>query len=80
MSYNTAFTSLPIIVLGVLDKDFNVEFLLKYPQLFWRGISNYEFNAKIFGKWLFSGLIHGLLIFFLLIYGIKCESELDFYI
>ena len=48
MSYNGIFTSLPIIVLGVMDHDLNVDYSLKYAQLYSRGFNNYEFNAKIF--------------------------------
>ena len=48
MSFILIFTSLPIIVLGCLDLNLDNFFSLKYPQLFWRGISNFELNFKTF--------------------------------
>ena len=34
MTYNVVFTSLPVIVLGVLDFDFNIVYSLKFPQVY----------------------------------------------
>ena len=34
MTYNVVFTSLPVIVLGVLDFDLNIVYSLKFPQVY----------------------------------------------
>jgi len=64
MSYNTAFTALPIVVLGVLDQDLSVETLLNSPALYSNGIHSLQFNARIFLKWVLYAVIQSMLIFF----------------
>jgi len=38
MSYNVAWTALPIIVLGILDKDLPGNVVLKFPSLYLNGL------------------------------------------
>jgi len=48
MSYNMVFTALPIMVLGVMDYDLDVTYSLRYTPVYYEGISNSRFNARVF--------------------------------
>ncbi|KAK9063424.1 hypothetical protein SSX86_017294 [Deinandra increscens subsp. villosa] len=47
--YNVFFTALPVIILGLLDKDVSASLSKKYPQLYKKGIENAFFNWKVVG-------------------------------
>ena len=46
--YNLAFTSLPIILMGVLDQDVDDKVSLAVPQLYKRGIERLEWTQTKF--------------------------------
>ncbi|MQL83085.1 hypothetical protein Taro_015571 [Colocasia esculenta] len=63
--YNVAFTSLPVIALGVFDKDVSASICLKYPLLHQDGVRNILFSwSRILG-WMFNGFCGSILIFYL---------------
>ncbi|XP_024989606.1 phospholipid-transporting ATPase 3 isoform X2 [Cynara cardunculus var. scolymus] len=47
--YNVIFTALPVIIVGLLDKDVSASLSKKYPQLYKEGIDNAYFNWKVVG-------------------------------
>ncbi|KAJ9554377.1 hypothetical protein OSB04_018422 [Centaurea solstitialis] len=47
--YNVIFTALPVIIVGLLDKDVSAALSKKYPQLYKEGIENAYFNWKVVG-------------------------------
>ncbi|KAI3516355.1 hypothetical protein L1887_15270 [Cichorium endivia] len=47
--YNVIFTALPVIIVGLLDKDVSAALSKKYPQLYKEGIHNAYFNWKVVG-------------------------------
>ncbi|PWA89306.1 aminophospholipid ATPase 3 [Artemisia annua] len=47
--YNVIFTALPVIIVGLLDKDVSAALSKKYPQLYKEGIYNAFFNWKVVG-------------------------------
>ncbi|KAL8253658.1 hypothetical protein R6Q59_031879, partial [Mikania micrantha] len=47
--YNVIFTALPVIIVGLLDKDVSASLSKKYPQLYKEGIENTYFNWKVVG-------------------------------
>ncbi|GLT73126.1 hypothetical protein SLA2020_450040 [Shorea laevis] len=62
--FNTFFTSLPVIALGVFDQDVSARFCLKFPLLYQEGVQNVLFSwRRIFG-WMFNGLYSSIIIFF----------------
>ena len=63
MSYNVALTSLPVMVLGCIDKDLEDYQVLRNPQLYQEGIHSKLFNAKVFLKWTGYAVVQGLLVF-----------------
>ena len=46
--YNLAFTSLPVILMGVLDQDVGDKVSLAVPQLYRRGIERKEWTQSKF--------------------------------
>jgi len=70
--FNTLFTSLPIMVLGIWDVDFVRRVALKHPELYSMSQTMRDFTAPRFGVWLANGLWHGACAF--LVYVSLFES------
>ena len=64
MFYNLAFTSLPIIFLGIFDQDVEADVALKVPQLYKSGILRQEWNQWKFMWYMFDGLYQSAVSFF----------------
>lgn len=64
MFYNLAFTSLPIIFLGVLDQDVPDYISLAVPQLYRSGILGIEWGMTRFVEYTVDGLYQSLVCFF----------------
>lgn len=64
MFYNLAFTSLPIIFLGVLDQDVSAKVSLLVPEIYRSGILRAEFNQKKFWLYLIDGIYQSVISFF----------------
>ncbi|KAI3696543.1 hypothetical protein L1987_79561 [Smallanthus sonchifolius] len=47
--FNVFFTALPVIIVGLIDKDVSASLSKKYPQLYKEGIENAFFNWKVVG-------------------------------
>lgn len=62
--YNLAFTSLPVILMGILDQDVNDKVSLAVPQLYRRGIERKEWTQKKFWMYMVDGLYQSVLCFF----------------
>ncbi|KAK9728789.1 drs2 neo1 protein [Basidiobolus ranarum] len=60
--YNTLFSALPVLVLGMFEKDLNAETLLRFPSLYKTGQNNEMFNLKIFWVWMINGVIQSVWI------------------
>eukprot|EP00002_Diphylleia_rotans_P034571 TRINITY_DN743_c0_g1_i4.p1 TRINITY_DN743_c0_g1~~TRINITY_DN743_c0_g1_i4.p1 ORF type:complete len:1152 (-),score=276.77 TRINITY_DN743_c0_g1_i4:216-3671(-) len=67
--YNVFFTSLPIIVLGALDRDVSEKRIAENPQLYKTGHSNYYFNTSVFWGWCLNGIGHSLVIFIFILFA-----------
>lgn len=64
MFYNLAFTSLPVIFLGILDQDVNDTISVIVPQLYRVGILRTEWNQTKFLWYMFDGLYQSVICFF----------------
>ncbi|KAI8382519.1 uncharacterized protein HLK63_L15807 [Nakaseomyces glabratus] len=64
MFYNLAFTSIPVILLGILDQDVNDTISLVVPQLYRVGILRLEWNQTKFLWYMFDGLYQSVICFF----------------
>lgn len=65
VGYNIFFTTLPILVIGVFDKDVDSEKILKQPQIYVTGIENKNFNWKKLMSYLGISLVHGVILIIL---------------
>lgn len=61
--FNLAFTSLPIIFMGVLDQDVSDKVSLAVPQLYRRGIERKEWTNTKFWLYMLDGLYQSVICF-----------------
>jgi phospholipid-translocating P-type ATPase (flippase) len=62
-AYNTLFSSLPVLVIGMFEKDLNKKTLIGVPELYrTMGQLNSAFNLRIFFSWVCAGIYHALTI------------------
>ncbi|KAI1452393.1 phospholipid-translocating P-type ATPase [Annulohypoxylon moriforme] len=61
--FNALFTSLPVILLGIFEKDLKAETLLAVPELYAFGQRSEAFNFKKYLSWMLSGAIDTVIIF-----------------
>ncbi|KAF9738294.1 hypothetical protein PMIN06_001830 [Paraphaeosphaeria minitans] len=62
--FNLAFTSLPVILQGVLDQDVNDRVSLAVPQLYVRGIERKEWSQLKFWLYMVDGIYQSAITFF----------------
>ncbi|KAI9725741.1 MAG: hypothetical protein M1828_002624 [Chrysothrix sp. TS-e1954] len=63
--YNTLFTSLVVIFLGVSDQDVSDKVSLAVPQLYRRGIERKEWTQPKFWIYMFDGLYQSVICYFM---------------
>jgi magnesium-transporting ATPase (P-type) len=64
MLYNAFWTSWPCIFTFILERDVDAERSLQNPVLYAAGPKCIYFNFKVFWKWIFLGLFHGWVCYF----------------
>ncbi|PNS18945.1 hypothetical protein CAC42_6040 [Sphaceloma murrayae] len=62
--FNTLFTSLCVIFLGIFEKDLSAPTLLAVPELYAKGQQNQSFNFMVYLGWMFMGASESIIIFF----------------
>jgi phospholipid-translocating ATPase len=62
--FNTLFTSLPVIFLGIFEKDLLPATLIAAPELYTRGQRGDGFNFKVFVSWMFMGVCESMVVYF----------------
>lgn len=63
-SYNIVFTSFPILVFGMMDKDTSKENCYRYPQLYKLGVANYYLNFKNILMFVLLGFWHSFVVYY----------------
>ncbi|TSK72148.1 Phospholipid-transporting ATPase IC [Bagarius yarrelli] len=63
--YNVLYSSLPVLLVGLLDQDVNDKLSLRFPRLYLPGQQGSMFNYKNFFISLFHGIFTSLIIFFI---------------
>ena len=61
-TYNVCFTSLPIVVVGIFDKDVDAVASVRFGRLFTPGIRDAFFNRKLFAFDAVWGLVGSLVV------------------
>ncbi|KAI5809953.1 phospholipid-translocating P-type ATPase [Peziza echinospora] len=62
---NLLFTSVPIVLMGVLDQDVSDKVSLAVPQLYRRGILRLEWTRTKFWVYMFDGIYQSVICFFM---------------
>ncbi|TVY82511.1 putative phospholipid-transporting ATPase [Lachnellula suecica] len=62
--FNTLFTSLAVIILGIFEQDLNASTLLAVPELYTQGQLNRGFNLKKYFAWMFLAACESSIIYF----------------
>ncbi|KAH6724008.1 putative phospholipid-transporting ATPase [Leptodontidium sp. MPI-SDFR-AT-0119] len=65
--FNTLFTSLAVILLGIFEQDLNASTLLAVPELYVSGQRNASFNFKVYIAWMFMATSESVIIYFLIL-------------
>ncbi|KAL1857370.1 drs2 neo1 protein [Paecilomyces lecythidis] len=62
--FNTLFTSLPVIFLGIFEKDLAASTLLAVPELYTKGQRHAGFNVRLYLGWAFMATCEAVIIYF----------------
>jgi phospholipid-translocating ATPase len=75
--FNTLFTSLPVIFLGIFEKDLSASTLLAAPELYTKGQRNGGFNFPLYLGWMFMASAEAMVVYFCMfgLYGNAPFSE-----
>jgi phospholipid-translocating ATPase len=75
--FNTLFTSLPVIFMGVFEKDLSASTLLAVPELYTKGQRNGGFNFKVYLAWMFMASSEAMVVYFCMLglYGQALFTE-----
>lgn len=65
--FNTLFTSLPVIFMGIFEKDLEAMTLLAIPELYTLGHNNGGFNLLIYAFWMFLASGEAMIVFFIML-------------
>lgn len=65
--FNTLFTSLPVIFMGIFEKDLAATTLLAVPELYTLGHHNGGFNIVIYAWWVFMASAEAMIVFFIML-------------
>ncbi|ETV92053.1 hypothetical protein, variant [Aphanomyces invadans] len=68
-AYNLAFTSMPIVALGVFDFDVPWAVGQRFPALYKPGITGALFNTTVFFKWIAAAIFESAVIFIATVYA-----------
>ncbi|EGX45934.1 hypothetical protein AOL_s00112g123 [Orbilia oligospora ATCC 24927] len=63
--YNLAFSSLPVIIMGIIDQDVDDKVSLAVPQLYQRGILRLEWTQTKFWIYMFDGIYQSVITFYM---------------
>ncbi|XP_060203208.1 phospholipid-transporting ATPase 1-like isoform X2 [Lycium barbarum] len=64
MFYSVIYTSVPTVIVGILDKDLSHETLLRYPKLYAAGHRHESYNMKLFWLTMIDTVWQSLVLFF----------------
>ncbi|KAH6801981.1 aminophospholipid ATPase 3 [Perilla frutescens var. frutescens] len=65
--YNVIFTALPVIIIGLFDKDVSAVLSKKYPELYKEGIRNAFFKWRVVATWAFFAIYQSLILYYFVV-------------
>ena len=69
--YNLVWTSIPILCIGILDRDVSNETARKLPQLYHMGIRSFYWNRYVILRWFVEAMYESVLISLLCIFSLN---------
>ena len=57
------FTTLPVIAIGIFEKDVPAEYALSHPKMYNTGRLNMDMDSRKILSWVVTALVHGLIIY-----------------
>jgi phospholipid-translocating ATPase len=72
--FNTLFTSLPVIFLGIFEKDLSASTLLAAPELYTKGQRNGGFNFPLYLGWMFMASAEAMVVYFCM-FGLYGQAQ-----
>lgn len=69
--FNLFYTSLPIFVFSLMDKEFSGTYLTRNPHLYLQGIKGSLFKKRIFWMWMFQGAWQSLFLTFFIMFSLE---------
>ncbi|XP_039014026.1 phospholipid-transporting ATPase 3-like [Hibiscus syriacus] len=73
--YNVIFTALPVIFVGLFDKDISPSLSKKYPELYKEGVRHMFFKWRVVAVWAFFAVYQSLVFFYFI--SATCSTSLD---
>ena len=61
-TYNVAYTSLPVVIMGAMDQDVTPLTATRFPGLYYPGIAKLWFSRKVFSNFAIHGLVTSLVL------------------
>ncbi|PIM99982.1 P-type ATPase [Handroanthus impetiginosus] len=65
--YNVIFTALPVIIIGLFDKDVSATLSKQYPELYKEGIRNAFFKWRVVATWAFFAIYQSLVLYYFVV-------------
>lgn len=75
--FNTLFTSLPVLCIGMFEKDLRPSTLIAVPELYGKGVHNEAFNFPTFVMWVLLATSQTVCLSFMLYYLYGFETLVD---
>ncbi|XP_018625437.1 phospholipid-transporting ATPase 1-like isoform X1 [Nicotiana tomentosiformis] len=76
MFYSVIYTSVPTVIVGILDKDLSHKTLLKYPKLYAAGHRQESYNMKLFWVTMIDTVWQSLVLFYVPLFTYH-QSDVD---
>ncbi|KAJ6846578.1 phospholipid-transporting ATPase 3 isoform X2 [Iris pallida] len=67
--YNVIFTALPVIIVGLFDKDVSASLSKRYPELYKEGIRNMFFKWRVVVVWAVFSFYQSLVLYYFIVTG-----------
>lgn len=79
--FNTLFTSLPVIILGIFEQDLSPATLLAVPELYRKGQLNEGFNFRVYLGWMFLASSQAVLNYYMMftLYALRLTVDNGIY-
>lgn len=75
--YNTLFTSLPVMFVGMFDMDLRPSTLIAVPELYAIGREGQAFSLKVFLQWIILSASQSVTLFFTMVYIYGFNATMD---